>query len=61
MGEKVETVTDFYFPGLQNTADGDCSHKMKTLPPQRKSYDEPRQHIKEQTHPLADKGLSSQS
>ena len=27
-GETVETVTD-YFLGLQNHADGDCSHEIK--------------------------------
>ena len=30
--------------------DGDCSHKIKTLAPWKKSYDEPRQHIKKQKH-----------
>ena len=29
-GETMETVTD-YFLGLQITADGDCSHKIKRL------------------------------
>ena len=28
-GETVETVSDFIFLGLQNTADGDCSHEIK--------------------------------
>ena len=28
-GETMETVTDF-FGGLQNTADGDCSHEIKS-------------------------------
>ena len=32
-GEKVETVTDFLFLGSKITADGDCSHKIKTLAP----------------------------
>ena len=27
--ETMETVTDFYFSGLQFTADGDCSHEIK--------------------------------
>ena len=31
------------------------------LAPWKKSYDQPRQHIKKQTHHFADKGLSSQS
>ena len=29
--EKVETVTDFTFLGFKITADGDCSHEIKTL------------------------------
>ena len=33
----------------------------KTLAPWKKSYDQPRQHIKKQRHHFADKGLSSQS
>ena len=27
--ETMETVTDFYFLGSRNTADGDCSHEIK--------------------------------
>ena len=30
-GETVETVTDFIFWGSKITADGDCSHEIKTL------------------------------
>ena len=30
-GEKVEVVTDFIFLGSKITADGDCSHEIKTL------------------------------
>ena len=29
-GETVKTVTDFIFLGSKITADGDCSHEMKT-------------------------------
>ena len=29
-GEKVETVTDFIFLGSRITADGDCSHEIKS-------------------------------
>ena len=29
-GEKMETVTDFTFLGSKITADGDCSHEIKT-------------------------------
>ena len=35
-----------YFGGSKITADGDCSHEIKTLAPWKKSYDQPRQHIK---------------
>ena len=31
--EKVEIVTNFLFLGSKITADGDCSHEIKTLPP----------------------------
>ena len=37
-----------------------CKKKKKTLTPWKKSYDQPRQHIKKQKHYFADKGLSSQ-
>ena len=30
-GETVETVSDFIFWGFKITADGDCSHEIKTL------------------------------
>ena len=60
-GETVETVTDFIFLGSKITADGDCSHEIKTLAPWKKSYDQPGEHIKKQRHYFANKGLSSQS
>ena len=50
-----------YFWGSKITADGDCSHEIKTLAPWKKSYDQPRQHIKKQRHSFPDKGPSSQS
>ena len=56
-----ETVRDFIFLGSKMTADGDCSHEIKTLAPWKKSYDQPRQHIKKQRHYFANKGPSSQS
>ena len=44
------------------TADGDCSHESKRyLLSWKKSYDQPRQHIKKQRHYFANKGPSSQS
>ena len=50
-----ETVKNFYFGGSKITADGDCSYEIKTLAPWKKSYDQPRQHIKKQRHYFADK------
>ena len=43
---------DFIFLGSIITADGDCSHGMKTLAPWKESDDQPRQHIKKQRHTL---------
>ena len=61
-GETMETVTDFIFLGSKITADSDCSHEIKkTLAPQKKIYDKPRQLIKKQRYYFADKNLSSQS
>ena len=60
-GEKVETVTDFIFLGSKITVDSDCSHEIKSLVPQKKSYDKPRQRVKKQRHHFVNKGLSSQS
>ena len=59
-GEKMETMTDFTFLGSKITVDGDCSHEIKTLPPWKKSYDQPRQRIQKQNHYFANKGPSSQ-
>ena len=45
-GETAETVSDF-LGGSKITADGDCSHEMKRrLLLWKKSFDQPRQHIK---------------
>ena len=59
MGKKMETVTNFIFLGSKITADSDCSHEIKRrLLLERKSYDQPRQHIKKQRHYFANKGPS---
>ena len=61
-GETTETVSDFIFLGSKITADGDCSHEIKRhLDPWKKSYDQPREHIKKQRRYFANKGPSSQS
>ena len=59
-GETVETVSDFIFLGSKITADGDCSHEIKTLAPWKESYDQTRQHIEKQRHYFGNKGPSSQ-
>ena len=41
-GEMMETVGNFILGGSKITADGDCSHEIKTLAPWKKSYDQPR-------------------
>ena len=63
-GETVETVKDFILGGSKITADGDCSHEIKshlllTLACEG-SYDQSRQHIKKQRHYSVNKGRSSQ-
>ena len=57
-----ETVADFILGGSKITADGDCSHEIKShlLTPWKESYDQPRQHIKKQRYYFANKGPSSQ-
>ena len=59
-GEKVEAVTDFIFLDSKVTVDNDCSHEIKTLAPQKKSYDKPTQHIKKQRHHFSNKGPYSE-
>ena len=60
-GETMGTVRDFIFLGSKITADGDCSYEIKTLTPWKKSDGQSRQHIKNQKHYFANKGLSSQN
>ena len=59
--ETMVTMRDFILGGSKITADGDCSHEIKTLAPCKKSYVQPRQHIKKQRLYFASKGPSSQS
>ena len=56
-----ETVADFILGGSKITANGDCSHEIKRLAPWKKSYDQPRQHIKKQRHYFVNNGPSCQS
>ena len=59
-GKTVESVTDFILGGFKITADGNCSHLQPLLAPWKKSYDQPRQHIRKQRHYFTDIGSSSQ-
>ena len=56
---EIDGGTDFILGGSKITADGDCSHKIKMLAPWKKSYDQPRQHIKKQRYYFANKCPSS--
>ena len=59
-GETMETVTGFFLVS-KITSYGDFSHEIKTIALWKKSYDQPRQHIKKQRHYFTDKVPSSQS
>ena len=61
MANRWENSDRLYFLSSKITADDDCSHEIKTLAPWKKSYNQPRQHIKKQKHYFTDKGPSSQS
>ena len=59
---KVEAVTDLIFLGSKIPAGGGCSHEIKRLLLlERKAMTNLRQHIKNQRHHFADKGLYIQS
>ena len=59
-GETVETVANFILGSSKITAEGDCSHEIKTLTLWKESYDQPRKHIKKQKHSFANKVPSNQ-
>ena len=56
----MEIVIDFIFLGSKITVDGDCSNEINTLAPGKKSYDQPRQHLKKKRQYFVNKGLSRQ-
>ena len=60
-GKTMKTVRDFIFLSSKITADGDCSHEIKTISPWKKSYDQPRQHIKKQRHCITQTSLVAQT
>ena len=59
--ETIERVRDFISGGCKITADGDCSHEIKTLAPWKESYDKPRQYTKKKRHHFSDKFPYNQS
>ena len=59
-GETMKIVTNFIFLGFKITADGDCSHGIKTLAPQKNSYDK-LSVLKKQRHYFVNKGPHSQN
>ena len=48
-------MADFIFGGSKITADGNCSHEIKTRTPWKEAYDQPRQHIQKQRITLSTK------
>ena len=58
----MKPVREFIWGSSKITEDGDYSYEIKRhLLPGKKSYDQPRQHIKKQRHYFANKSPSSQS
>ena len=60
MGKQWKQWQTLFFFWSKITADGDCSHEIKTLSPWEESYDQPRQHVKKQKHYFVNKGPSNQ-
>ena len=58
--KKKRILLELILRGSKITVDGDCSHEIKTFAPWKKSYDQPRQHIKKQRRYFVNKGPSSQ-
>ena len=59
-GETMKTVTDFILGAPKSLQMVIAAMKLKMLAPWKKSYDQPRQHIKKQRHHFVNKGPSSQ-
>ena len=51
-GERVKTVADFVFWAPKSLQMVTEAMKLKSLTPWKKTYDQPRQHIKKQRHLL---------
>ena len=59
-GETMETVRDLIFLAPKSLQTVTAAMKLKKFAPWKKSYDQPRQHIKKQKHYFANKGASGQ-
>ena len=59
--ETMDRMRDLIFLCSKITAEGNCSHEIKTLTPWKESYDQPRQHIKKQRYYFVNKSPSGQS
>ena len=57
----METLRDFIWGAQKSLQRVTIAMNLKTLAPWKKSYDQPRQHIKKQRYYFANKGPSSQS
>ena len=61
-GNSCNSVRLYFLGCSKITADGDCSQKVfKKFAPRKKSYDQPRQHVKKQRHYFANKVVSNRS
>ena len=58
---EIDGETVFLFFAAPKTADGDCSHEIKTLTPWKESHDQTRLHIKKQRHYFVNKGYGFSS
>ena len=61
VGETMETVRDFILGAPKSLQMVTAAMRLKVLAPWKKSYDQPRQHIKKQRCYFTNKGPSSQS
>ena len=60
-GETMQIVTFSWTPKSLQMVTAAMKLKERLKAPWKKSYDQPRQHIRNQRHHFADKGFSSQS
>ena len=60
VGEIMKTVRDFILGGPKSLQMMTAAMKSKAICSFKKSYDQPRQHIKKQRHYFVNKDLSSQ-